>query len=275
MKDNNENLNSISFRSKLLANPQMLDEETLAYLEENPSEKEVVKAARHFDKQISEALDVEVPEGLQARILLKQSMLVDVEAQQDSSAQETKSTLNENNEANKASKVIQLFAKRPFISALAASVFTVGFSLMLFTQSSHNHHGYVGSDAIVAHVLEHLNHEPSLLPELELEGSPGDINELFASVGAQLNKPVEGMKYAGFCDIEGHRGLHIVMKQDGEPVTIIVMPGHQLAASQAFEKSGYKGNLVPVKGGMVAIVADTMEQVKLAEIRFFAAVQFA
>ena len=83
------------------------------------------------------------------------------------------------------------------------------------------------------------------------------------------------MSYAGMCVVEGQEGLHIVMQQDGEPVTIIVMPGQQMEAITAFNKSGYQGQLIPVKGGVVAIVANTQEQLALAQIRFFKAVKFA
>ena len=58
-------------------------------------------------------------------------------------------------------------------------------------------------------------------------------------------------------------------------MTVIVMPGHQLEAMQAFNSSGYHGELIPVKGGVVAIVANGMEQLALAQIRFFNAVRFA
>lgn len=292
---NFNSLDNLSFRRKLAENPQVLDDEMLAYLQENPTEKEAVKAARHFDKQVDNVLKVEVPEGLQARILLKQSLLAGNSSSEytdyssDLHELEANKVFTEKNLVNKQTtfendkpqsekpwknKVVSLFSKQPYVSAIAAGVFTLGIGLMLFNHEVHEHK-IIGSDEIVVHVLEHLNHEPGLLDELLMPDTHQDMQQLFASVGAQLNQPVEGMKYAGICDIEGQDGLHIVMQQNNKPVTIIVMPGQQLAAAQAFEKSGYKGELVPVKGGMVAIVGDSMEQVALAQIRFFRAVRFA
>ena len=261
----NNNLDLVSFRRKLLTNPQSLDDEMLAYLSEHPNEKSAVKEAREFDQQLTESLHIDVPEGLQARILLKQSMQLE----------------QENGPTNQVlgpavSKVISIIVNKPVISFMAASVFTIGFGWVLIANQFHSHeHAIIGSDDIVAHVLEHLDHEPGLLDQLLMPDTQEDMQQLFASVGAQLNEPVEGMKYAGICDIEGQDGLHIVMQQDNQPVTIIVMPGQQLAAAKAFEKSGYKGELVPVKGGLVAVIGDTLEQISLAQIRFFRAVRFA
>ena len=82
------------------------------------------------------------------------------------------------------------------------------------------------------------------------------------------------MSYAGECVVNGQTGLHVVMQSETGPVTVIVMPGQQLAAMEAFESSGYQGELLPVKGGVVAIVANTMEQVAFAHMRFFKAVKF-
>jgi len=51
------------------------------------------------------------------------------------------------------------------------------------------------------------------------------------------------------------------------------MPGQQLTAMEAFEASGYQGELLPVKGGIVAIMGKGRKQVALAHMRFFKAVR--
>jgi hypothetical protein len=130
-------------------------------------------------------------------------------------------------------------------------------------------------EATVNHIIAHIQEDPSLMTAVKLPNSEQELQQLFASVGAQLSKPVEGMSYAGICDVEGQKGLHIVMQEQGHPVTIIVMPGHKVAAIQAFNKSNYKGELIPVHGGVVAIVANIMQQVAMAQMRFFKAVKFA
>jgi len=279
-------MNEITFRTKLLTNPHQLDEDMLAFLEANPDKKSTVQKAREFDQQIIKTLDVEIPEGLHARILLNQSY------QQNTSADEaivylgTSSTAVEKTEepkletlnttTHKADNKLKSWLTPFFINwpaALAASV--VAFALFFTVLQTNHSTKAISGEAMVEHILAHISEDPTLMTEVKLPTTKAQMQQLFASVGAQINKPVEGMSYAGICDVEGQKGLHIVMQENGQPITIIVMPGQKLAAMKAFQKSGYHGELLPVKGGIVAIVANSMEQVALAQTRFFKAVKFA
>jgi len=273
-------MDEMTFRSKLMTHPQYLDDETLAYLEQNPDKKSVVQAARELDSQISDALDVEVPEGLHARILLKQSY---AEGQE----QPLEEGLNSHEDSKAGSldvvgeKVVSIDSAAgnkttwgmSWLFGLAASFLVVTIGLNFWPAA---HHG-ISSDGsgIVNHIVAHIEEDPTLMTAIKLPETDEEMNKLFARVGAQLNQPVEGMSYAGMCVVEGQEGLHIVMQQNGEAVTVIVMPGQQMEAMTAFNKSGYQGQLIPVKGGVVAIVANTQEQLALAQIRFFKAVKFA
>ncbi len=267
-------MDEMTFRSRLLTRPQHLDHEMLDYLEANPEQKSVVQNAREFDRLISESLDVEVPEGLQARILLKQSYSDKPETQEDTGGTEVISFNQETfiEEVSKSvNKPITVW-KMNWLYGMVASflIVAVGLNLLVTNGSL----PAASSEAIVNHIVEHIQEEPSLMRAVKLPKNDLEMDRLFAQVGAQLNQPVEGMSYAGMCVIEGQKGLHIVMQQNGQPVTVIVMPGQQLAAMEAFNKSDYHGELIPVKGGVVAIVANSMEQVALAQIRFFKAVRF-
>lgn len=269
-------MNEMSFRSKLLTNPQVLDNEMLDFLEENPEKMSVVQEMREFDQAIQETLDVEIPEGLHARILLNQSYQEN-EAPGSSKVADigsgTESVIADSAKESSSS----WFGMSGFNSnwgyGIAASLVMFVATLSVWSLQTSQSIA-LSSDEMFAHVIEHIEHEHNAFNEINVPENDKDMHQLFASVGAQLEKPVEGMSYAGICDIDGQEGLHIVMKDSGKPVTVIVMPGQQLTAMEAFNRSGYQGELIPVKGGVVAIVADTMEQVALAQIRFFKAVRF-
>lgn len=275
-------MDEMTFRSKLLTHPHILDDEMLAYLEENPEQKAVVQSVREFDKQISETFDVEIPEGLHARILLRQSY--DEGSQQGDRQDDIERSIRHHDElstntetAAKSSvadsKVVSLFKRSSWLYGLAASILVVAVGVNQFFSHSHHDFGH-GTEGFIDHVLAHIEEDAYALTTIRMPDSKEEMNELFATVGAQLNQSVEGMTYAGMCDVHGEEGLHIVMQQNNKPVTLIVMAGEHVDTMQAFERSGYKGQLVPVKGGVVAIVADTMEQVALASARFFKAVRF-
>jgi len=265
-------MNEMNFRTKLLTHPHVLDQDMLAYLEENPDKKQAVQQVREFDQTVSEVLDVEIPEGLHARILLNQSY----QQQEEESVNQSSLTADVVSIKKASSETKTGIAKTGFASwslGVAASFLVVAVTLGLWQNTQHS--VVMSGEAMVSHIIEHIEEDPSLMTAVKLPSSEQEMQNLFSSVGAQLSKPVEGMSYAGMCVVEGQEGLHIVMQDKGEPVTIIVMPGHQIEAMEAFNASGYQGELIPVKGGVVAIVANTMEQVALAQIRFFQAVKFA
>ena len=281
-------MNEIKFRTKLLTDPHQLDEEMLEFLESYPDKKTCVQKAREFDKQILETLDVAIPEGLHARILLNQSYqqntLAEAEITQSEESETDGLIKGSSDKTNKEhDAIVHLGEKSKSVprtsrtfsgwsTGLAASIAAF---LLFFTVLQTNHISKdISGEAIVEHILAHIAEEPALMTEVKLPNSEAQMHELFASVGAQLNKPVEGMSYAGMCDVAGQKGLHIVMQENGQPITIMVIPGQQLAAIKAFQKSGYHGEIMPVKGGIVAIIGKSMEQVALAQNRFFKAVKF-
>lgn len=275
-------MNDLAFRKQLQINPQQLDEEILTYLEQHPEQKKVVKRVRHFDTQIKEVLNSEVPEGLHARILLNQSY-------QDAKASSAvdnynniadSESINQSNskDESRVDKLVHFWSTKRTISwtglsAIAASLMIITVSITLW-QAPTELKQVNGAD-MVAHILDHIGEDPTLMTAIKLPKTEADIQALFATVGASLNQPIERMSYAGECVVEGQKGLHIVIQDEQGPVTVIVMPGQQIEAMQAFEASGYHGELLPVKGGVVAIVANSMEQVALAQMRFFKAVRFA
>jgi len=274
-------MNEMTFRTKLLTHPQILDNEMIEYLEAYPEKKSLVQNAREFDQTISDALDVDVPEGLHARILLNQSYQQNLDAGSENVEQADKDIMGIDNVTVLETSVSNgtktgwvnnvLFGS--WKMGLAASV--MGVAILLGVWQNSQHITPLSGEATIDHIIAHIEHDPSLMTAVKLPNSEQELQQLFANVGAQLSKPVEGMSYAGMCDVEGQQGLHIVMQEQGQPVTIIVMPGQQVEAMQAFHKSGYQGEILPVKGGVVAIVANSMEQVALAQIRFFKAVKFA
>ena len=275
-------MNDLAFRKQLQINPQQLDEETLAYLEEHPEQKKVVQRVRNFDTQIKEALNIEVPEGLHARILLNQSYQdakasSAVDESNDDIADPKSTDQSHSKREVRVDKAIHFWNSERTVSwsglsAMVASLMIIAVSITLWQAPAGLKH--VNGSDMVAHILDHIGEDPTLMTAIKRPKTEADIQTLFATVGASLNQPIARMSYAGECVVEGQRGLHIVIQDEQGPVTVIVMPGQQIEAMQAFEASGYHGELFPVKGGIVAIVANSMEQLALAQVRFFRAVRF-
>ena len=279
-------MNELEFHNRLLQDPHTLDEPMLAYLKAHPEQQQNLKKARELDQKISGALKVEAPEGLVERILLKQSYQesaeqtepgVDASVEHTAASPEKVIRLNTHQSKSPESLISRATSRwqswQYALVGMAASVLVAVLFSGLWQNPQHSHQALTGED-MVAHIIEHVEHDPDLMKPQSLALSESELNQLFAKVGATLQQPVDFMSYAGECDVEGQKGLHIVMQDERGPVTIIVMPGHQIDAMIAFNKSGYTGELVPVKGGLVAVVGSTASQLTLAQSRFFKAVKF-
>jgi len=271
-------MNELEFRNRLLQDPSTLDERMLAFLKVNPEQQNALRKVRERDSKIAGALKVQAPEGLVERILLKQSYQESAERRGDSQQVEmvtdVKDLQSERSEIGAPKKAHQGWQSWPYaFSGMAASLL-VAVLFFGFWQSPQQSHQVLTGEDMVVHILEHVEHDPDLMKPQALALSESDLNQLFTKVGATLQQPIDSMSYAGECDVEGQRGLHIVMQDESGPVTIIVMPGPQLEAMVAFNESGYTGELIPVKGGLVAILGHSQEQLALAQTRFFKAVKF-
>ncbi len=247
-------MNDLQFKKQLQAAPFQLDDEMKIYLQCHPELNKMVQNAQQLERQIESALKIEVPEGLEARILVKQFYEVNQDAEKilPPSISHTKRWRN--------------------WTAMAASFLVVAIGLGVWQERA-TLFPLKAAD-VIAHVIHHMEDEPDFMQVDKAPTSEQALQQLFLAVGATLDHPIEHMSYAGECIINSQKGLHIVLQEPEGSVTIIIMPGQQLAAMEAFEASGYQGELLPVKGGIVAIMGKDRKQVALAHMRFFQAVRF-
>jgi Protein of unknown function (DUF3379) len=71
-------------------------------------------------------------------------------------------------------------------------------------------------------------------------------------------RPVMGLApvvYARNCDFRGHRVAHLVVLTESGPVTVLVLTHERVRVVERFESDGYRGVLVPVHGGSIALVS--------------------
>ncbi|WP_024850473.1 DUF3379 family protein [Hydrogenovibrio kuenenii] len=259
-------LDDISFQQRLWQAPNELDESMQAYLEAHPEKIELVKQAKQFDEQLTRTMDVDVPEGLHARILMKNTF-------------ETASELSTESEPNKQTVLSwNVFSKW---TALAASFMVLAIGLSLYDyQWGRNvpqilqNNAVEMENAVLQHIVEHTTDHPEIMAKNAPEPGAKELQRIFKYVGATLHKPIDFMSYAGQCEVDGQKGLHIVLQEEAGPVTIIVLPHRQLNGMYTFAQNGLKGQIIPVRGAVVAIVGATDKQLAMAQMHFFKAVSF-
>lgn len=255
-------LDDISFQQRLWQSPSELDEEMKAFLEQHPEKVELVKQAKQFEERLEQVLDVSVPEGLHDRILIKNSFKV-------ATSQE---------KANKVS--VLSFANVSKWSAMAASIMVFAIGLSFYDYHASQSASALQGDAVemenavLQHIVEHAKEQPEIMAKNAPEPTPKELKRIFKYVGATLHKPIDFMSYAGGCEVDGQKGLHIVLQEEEGPVTIIVLPHRKLNGMYTFAQDGLKGQVIPVKGAVVAIVGATDKQLAMAQMHFFKSVSF-
>lgn len=264
---NDIKLDDISFQQKLWQSPNALDESMQAYLEANPEMIESVKQAKQFEESLSDVLDVPAPEGLHARILMKNTF---EEASKIAARSKRTQTMGLSWEAF------------PKLTAIAASflVLAVGVSFYQHHEATQQtvqlakNDPMEMEDAILKHIVEHAKEQPEIMTAQNLQPNPKELQRIFKYVGATMHKPIDFMSYAGDCEVDGQKGLHIVLQEIEGPVTIIVLPHRKLNGMFTFAQDGMKGQIIPVKGAVVAIVGTNDKQLAMAQMHFFNAVSF-
>lgn len=176
-----------------------------------------------FNAVLKKAVEINVPEGLAARVLVEHK-------------------LQQKQELNK---------KKYSWGAMAASVMLV-FALAAVTTLQ-------SPPALAGVILEHVHDEMWLLDDkhhVTLES----LNQLLKPHGIKADEKIGYATHAGNCVIQGKQGVHIVFAGVNAPVTMIVFP-ELLDRSKPVKMSDdvFNGVLMNTKKGTLALVSQDQE----------------
>ncbi|MDW3094399.1 MAG: DUF3379 family protein [Gammaproteobacteria bacterium] len=197
-----------------------------------PTCKSFYEKQLKFNSVLKKAVDVDVPEGLAARILVEHN-------------------LNKKKEKEGANKFRW--------SAIAASVILVFAVSIVSTINT--------PPAIAEVILEHAHEELWVLEDkghVTLES----LNQLLKPHGVRANENIGYATHAGNCVIQDQVGVHIVFAGENAPVTLIVFP-KELDNEKSVRISDhfFKGVLMNTNKGTLAILSEDEESLKLFEAR--------
>lgn len=217
-------MNCLEFRHHLLTNPL---QEPVGFAQHRmscPACAREAQQARQFEQQLRTAAMIEIPEGLQARILLAQAL-------------------------DKPPRA----GRRPWLSLAASLLLTIGIVGGLAYRGTTD-----DSDALQTAVFEHINAELQHLHE-NRDLQPEQLSDLFKPYGAQVQAGIGKVKYAGRCTIRRHAGIHLVIPGQRGPVTVLFMPGEYLKTRQDIHTTRFSALIVPTGYGSMAVVGDPGE----------------
>ncbi|QQX78777.1 DUF3379 domain-containing protein [Shewanella sp. KX20019] len=202
-------MDELKFRRQAYGEPNNQDPEFLQAAMESAEREVFLNDLKGLDNKIEKALNIDVPDDLAAKLLLRQQL-------QHHHSQRRKTG---------------------FAFAMVASVaFLAGITFTLLR---------MGPVDLGQHALAHVYHEDKAL-QLDNNVQYQDVNFQLASLGTvgdmKFTQQPGKMFYSTYCDFQGVKSLHIVMQGEQGKVTLFIVPlEERMVLEQAFSDSKYKG----------------------------------
>jgi len=230
----------IEFRRNLLTDPGTADPEFTRHRRDCHDCADTVERSAHFERQLRKAVNIEVPENLASRILLKQSF--------------------------------EAHAERPWwrtgrTYALAASMLLM-VGLMSPGLISHLEQSRLSEELVAL-----VDNAPYALAASEPVSS-GDISAALEPAGLDLDGDIGDVTYAGRCIVRGKLSGHIVVQGDTAPVTVFLIKKQLVADRATIRSDRYSGIVLPQGGGTIAIVSSPGEALEKVEARVRSAIRW-
>ena len=208
-------MNCLDFRRQLLASPNAIPPEMIAHRDTCPACAAFSAEQGDHERRLSAALRVTAPEGMQARILLRQNLA-------------------------------EAHTRRRHLALAASVLLTAGVIGTL---------AWIGQlpSAVDRAVLAHVREEPDHL-KASARLSPREVNTALGPLGVTLTGAPGEIRYAGVCDIHKKPGGHLVIAGRQGPVTVLLLPSEKTSASRHFRDGEWRGLILPASTGSMAIV---------------------
>ena len=223
---NKSGMNELDFRRRLLADPNDKSPDMQAYLRDNPTLTAEVQRLRRLDHSIREVMQVPVPEGLESRILVRQSW------------------------TKQAPKRLAWAASILLTISVASSV------------SYYVYDGQIRRSNLQTTLVKLTDNALAKLDDT-VRVDPNQVKSLISHIGAYLKNDLGTVYYAKKCNIKGQNAAHLVVASEHGPITLFMLPGEtRSATSQIQFDDQQRGLLVPAGQGSIAVLGQTSESLQ-------------
>lgn len=214
-------MDELEFRRRIYADPETTDSDVVEAAKEDESKRNFWNEQKQLDKQLKQALKVDVPEDLASKLIWQQST-------------------DEFNRYKRRSR---------WYLAMAASVaFTVGIALTMWYHQPLS----IGGQALAHMQYAEMEHAHSLLPvDLNM------VNAKLASFGGSFSEMLDGVEVANYCHLSTVRSLHLIVDTPQGKMSIFVVPERgDVSVPSRFGDSQYHGESIKMHRANVMIVGD-------------------
>lgn len=223
-------MDDLQFRRSIYADPNTRDEEMIAAMKSDPTKQKFAQELEDLDSKIFQALNVEVPDDLSNKLILRQTLA--------------------SHQQQKRKGRVRL--------ALAASVaFAMGltFNFMQFSSAYTN----LGDYAIA-----HVSHEEGYFSNTASANiSLATLNDKMAAFNGSFTSDIGKLLFADYCRFDGMKSLHLVFQGETSTVAVFVVPHNEdLAFSANFSNDRLSGKSQQFQHSNIIVVGDKNESLK-------------
>lgn len=234
-------MNCIEFRRTLLTDPAAVDPEFTAHRRGCSECTDAIERSAHFERRLREAVNIDVPENLTSRILLKQSF--------------------------------EAHGERPWwrtrrVYALAASLL-LAVALVSLGLGAQLEQRRLSKEFVAL-----VNGAPYAMAASKPVSS-SEISAALEPAGLDIQGPIGDVTYAGRCLVRGKLSGHIVIQGDTAPVTVFLISEQLVADRTTINSDLYSGIVLAQGSGTIAIVSVPGESLEKVEARVRSAIRWA
>jgi hypothetical protein len=217
-------MDCLEFRRLLGSDPHIGDRAAREHLESCSFCADAYARAQAFESGLAQVMAVPIPGGLADRILL---------AQLTSERQRQRMGVR----------------RLGWIALAAAASMALAIGVVRHERAA----PAVLADLVVAHI----NGEEHDALQLRAPVAAASIEHAFADRGVRLVSVPTEVSYVNECPIGAYRAVHMVMPEQGAPVSVLYVVDHPSQVSTQFRRDGMSGREVPIANGTLVLVAQT------------------
>ena len=233
-----------------MSEPNTRDPEVLEYLSTSESCTEFAQKIKQFDDKLKSVMQIDVPEGLESRILLAQQMSM--------SDEQTQAIENNDNVVALKQPASKPQRDYKWMSMAAGLVLAVGLSLGMFK--------FGESQGLEQQILSHLyKHQDALTKDKNIELA--SFNKMLEPHGVKVSDSIGHIRYASNCPIDDKKAPHFVLSENGEPVRVMYIPWEQMPEREEIGDDRFKGVLLSNKKGSFVIFSEDPQIISSVESR--------
>ena len=224
-------MDDLQYRRSIYANPSSQDEEIIAAQNADPAKKQLAQELHLFDEKLKQAMNVDVPDDLCNKLLLRQ-------------------TLASHQQEKRKSRVHL---------ALAASVAIIAGLVVNYLQFSNSYTNL--GDYALAHVYHEEN---DFYNDDSNRVSLSSLNKKMTTFNASFNDSLGELISADYCRFDGMKSLHLVFQGLTDTVAVFVVPKKEhLAFTSKFSDNKLQGESLGFKEANILVVADKNESLEV------------